>query len=94
MVEGKEWKTAFYTYYGVFEYLVIVFGLSNTPTNFQYFIKDILYLYLDVFIIAYLNDILTYSNNIQHHQSHNYKILQGPSEASLYLKLEMYKFYY
>ena len=56
--EGDEWKTAFQTPYGHFEYQVIPFGLSNTPATFQGYIKKILAEKLDIFVIVYLDDIL------------------------------------
>jgi predicted aspartyl protease len=67
MAEGEEWKTAFRTRYGLFEYLVMPFGLTNAPADFQHFINDILRPYLDVFVIAYLDDILIYSDNLNDH---------------------------
>ena len=61
MAEGYEWKTAFRTQYGLFETLVMPFGLTNAPADFQIFINDTLRPYLDVFCIAYLDNILVYS---------------------------------
>ena len=58
---GYEWKTAFRTKYGLFEYLVIPFGLTNAPAIFQRMVNNIFREYFDVFIIYYLNDILIYS---------------------------------
>jgi hypothetical protein len=50
--------------YGLYETLVILFGLSNVPVIFQARINKVLYLYLDVFYITYIDDILVYSNDL------------------------------
>jgi hypothetical protein len=42
MAEGEEWKTVFRTGYGLFESLVMHFGVTNTPASFQHFINDVL----------------------------------------------------
>jgi predicted aspartyl protease len=81
MAEGEEWKTAVRTRYGLFESLVMPFGLTNAPTNFQYFINDVLCPYLDVFITAYLDDILIYSDNLKDHRDHVLKVLEALSKA-------------
>ena len=61
--EGDEWKTAFKTRYGHFEYQVMLFGLSNAPASFKGYINKILAEKLDVFVIVYLDDILIYTEN-------------------------------
>ena len=61
--EGDEWKTAFRTWYGHFEYQVIFFGLSNAPASFQGYVNKILAEKLNVFVIVYLDDILIYTEN-------------------------------
>jgi hypothetical protein len=68
--EGEEWKTAFRTRYGHFEYLVMPFGLTNAPATCQELINNVLRAHLDIFVIAYLDDILIYSQNEKEHKEH------------------------
>ena len=68
IADGEEWKTAFRTWYGLFESLVMPFGLTNAPATFQNFINDVLCPFLDLFDIAYLNDILIFSENLLDHK--------------------------
>jgi hypothetical protein len=56
------------------------FGLTNAPTSFQHFINDVLQPYLDVFITAYLDDILIYSDNLNDHRNHVLKVLEALSK--------------
>jgi hypothetical protein len=93
MAEGEEWKTAFRTRYGLFESLVMPFGLTNAPASFQHFINDVLRPYLDVFVTAYLDDILIYSDNLEEHRKHVLKVLEALSEAGLHLKPEKCEFH-
>jgi hypothetical protein len=93
MAEGEEWKTAFRIWYGLFESLVMTFGLPNTPTSFQHFINDVLRPYLDIFVTAYLDDILIYSDNLDDHQEHVLKVLEALSEVGLHLKPKKCKFH-
>ncbi|KAK9399052.1 PEG10: Retrotransposon-derived protein PEG10 [Crotalus adamanteus] len=55
---GDEWKTAFRTCYGYFEYTVMPFGLSNAPGVFMHFMHDVFRDLLDMFVVIYLDDIL------------------------------------
>ena len=61
--EGDEWKTAFRTRYGHFEYQVMSFGLSNAPATFQGYVNKILAEKLDIFVVVYLDDILIYTED-------------------------------
>jgi len=73
---GEEWKTGFKTSYGHYEYTVMPFGLTNAPATFQALINDILREYLDDFVIAYLDDIMIYTNGtLEEHQDHVRKVL-------------------
>ena len=61
--EGNEWKTAFRTQYGHFEYQVMPFGLSNAPATFQRYVHKIMAEKLDIFVVVYLDDILIYTKD-------------------------------
>jgi Reverse transcriptase (RNA-dependent DNA polymerase) len=73
---GDEWKTAFRTRYGHFEYTVMPFGLTNAPATFQSYINEALRGYLDIFCIAYLDDIMVYSERVEDHEEHVRKVLE------------------
>lgn len=73
--EGDEWKTAFNTPLGHFEYLVMPFGLSNAPAVFQALINDVLRDFLNLFVFVYLDDILIFSQTEEEHVGHVRKVL-------------------
>ncbi len=60
---GDEWKIAFRTCYGHFEYTVMPFGLTNAPVVFQHLMNNIFGEYMDEFVVVYLDDILIFSKN-------------------------------
>jgi len=60
---GDEWKTAFRTRYGHFEYTVMPFDLTNAPAVFQHLMNDIFREYMDEFVVVYLDDILIFSKD-------------------------------
>ena len=76
MKEGEEWKTAFRTRYGHFEYLVMPFGLTNAPATCQELMNNLLREHLDIFVIVYLDDILIYSKEETEHEQHVQTILK------------------
>lgn len=69
------------------------FEQTNALVSFQHFINDILRKHLDLFCMAYIDDILVYSKTFTEHQSHIKLILQSLKKAGLYLKPEKSEFY-
>ena len=68
--EGEEWKTAFNTASGHYEYLVMLFGLTYAPAVFQAPVNDVLRDMLNRFVFIYIDDILIFSRSTQEHVLH------------------------
>jgi hypothetical protein len=69
-------KTAFTTRYGLFEYLVISFGLMNALAHFMYLMNSIFVPELDTFVMVFIDDILVYSKSMEEHEEHLRIVLQ------------------
>jgi hypothetical protein len=68
-IRGKDIpKTTFTTTYGLFEYLVMSFGLMNALTHFLYLMNSIFMLKLDKFVMVFIDDILIYSRSMEEHE--------------------------
>jgi hypothetical protein len=93
IAEGDEWLTAFRTRYGLFEYLVMPFGLANAPSTFQHYVNDALRPFLDVFCSAYIDDVLIYSDNLEDHKKHVRSVLLALREAGLQLDVDKCEFH-
>ena len=84
MRPGEEWKTAFRTRYGHYEYMVMPFGLTNAPASCQEMVNDVLSKFLDVTVIAYLDDILIYTTgSIERHIRDVQAVLRAMNEWNL-----------
>ena len=92
VADGDEWKTAFRTRYGSFEWRVMPFGLSNAPAAFQRFMNDIFIDLLDVHVIIYLDDILIYSDNPADHRKHVREVLRRLRKHGLYARPDKCRF--
>jgi hypothetical protein len=85
--EGDEWKTAFKTRYGYFEYTVMLFGLTNAPAQFQAYMNEALVGLVDVTCIVYLNDILVFLDNEEEYVEYVKEVLRRLRKARLFIKL-------
>ena len=90
--EGDEWKTAFKTRYGTFEYLVMPFGLTNAPATFQKYVNWVLTEELDQEGVAYVDNILVIRHNQVTHREKVQKILMKLYRARLRAKLAKCQF--
>ncbi|KAI7937515.1 hypothetical protein MJO29_014830 [Puccinia striiformis f. sp. tritici] len=90
---GHEWKTAFRTPWGLYEYCVMPFGLANAPAIFQRFIQHVLREYLDVCCFVYIDDILIFSRTEEQHKEDLRKVLSKLQDYSLKASLNKCQFF-
>jgi hypothetical protein len=86
-------KTAFSTRYGLYEYLVMSFGLTNAPAFFMYLMNSVFMSELDKFVVIFIDDILIYSKNEEEHAQHIHTILTRLREHKLYAKFSKCEFW-
>jgi hypothetical protein len=86
-------KTAFTTRYGLFEYLVMYFGLMNVSAHFMYLMNYIFMPELDKFVVVFIDDILIYSRSMEKHEEHLQIVLQQLQEHQLYAKFSKCEFW-
>jgi hypothetical protein len=67
---------AFSSRYGLYEYLVMSFGLTNAPAYFMYLMNSVFMQELDQFVVVFIDDILIYSKTLEDHAKHLQVILQ------------------
>ena len=91
--EGDEWKTAFNTQFGLFEYLVMPFGLANAPSIFQEMMNTIFHDVLNKFVVIYLDDILIFSDSPAQHDQHVRYVLEKLRSHNLFCKPEKCQFF-
>ena len=84
---------AFSTRYGLYEYLVMSFGLTNAPAYFMYLMNSVFMPELDKFIMVFIDDILIYSKNETEHEQHLCVVLQHLRDHQLYAKFSKCEFW-
>jgi hypothetical protein len=86
-------KMAFSTRYGLYEYLVMSFGLTNVPAYFMYLMNSVFMPELDKFVVVFIDDILVYSKNEDEHTMHLHIVLQRLRDHRLYAKFSKCDFW-
>jgi hypothetical protein len=86
-------KTAFSTRYGLYEYLVMSFGLTNASAYFMYLMNSVFMQELDKFVVVFIDDILIYSKNPEDHAKHFHIIFQRLRDHHLYAKFSKCEFW-
>jgi hypothetical protein len=86
-------KTAFISRYGLYEFTMMSFGLTNAPAYFMYMMNKVFMEYLDKFVVVFIDDILVYSRNEEEHEGHLRLVLQKFRDHKLYSKLSKSEFW-
>jgi len=93
VAEGEEWKSAFKSRYGLYEYSVILFGLCNAPSTFQSMINDVFRDILDVEVISYMDDILIYTETVEEHVALVRRVMERLRKACLCISIKTSSFH-
>ena len=90
--EGDEWKTVFKTNDRLYEWLIIIFGITNAPINFMRLMNEVLKEYTGKFVIVYLDDILIFSQSREQHLRHLKMVLKTLQKENMLINLKKFSF--
>ena len=90
--DGDEWKTAFNTRFGLYEWLVTPFGLTGAPATFQRYINWVLRDELDICCFAYIDDVVIYYDTQKEHRSTVLRIIRKLADAGLQFDFDKSEF--
>jgi hypothetical protein len=77
-------KMAFSTRYGLYEFMIMSFGLTNAPVYFMNLMNKVFMEYLDRFVVVFIDDILIYSKSESDHEEHLRLVLQKLRDNQVY----------
>jgi hypothetical protein len=86
-------KTAFRTWYGLYEYTIMSFGLTNVSAYFMYLMNKVFMEYLDKFVVVFIDDILVFSKTEEEHEKHLRLVLEKLQSNKLYAKFSKCEFW-
>jgi hypothetical protein len=86
-------KTVFHTRYGLYEYIVMSFGLTNAPAYFMYLMNKVFMEYLDKFVVVFIDDILIFSKTEEEHEKHLRMVSEKLRSNQLYAKFSKCEFW-
>ena len=86
-------KTTFRMRYGHYEFLVMLFGLTNPPVAFMDLMNRDFQPYIDQFVMVFIDDILVYSNDWEDHDTHLRVVLETLRNEQLHVKQRKCEFW-
>jgi hypothetical protein len=88
MKQGDEWKMDFKTKFGLYEWLVMLFGLTNAPSTFMQLMNEVMRPFIGLFVVVYSGDILIYNKSMEDHLKHLSVVFDALRAADLFANMD------